>query len=432
MDRKIHDGELIPKHGPGKTADRLDGNQKWTFPTWHSRLEHLFPYGEYGVPGPSYVEEGYSRVELLDPVDEPPTRLVAIPKTQTTPRLIASEPTVMQYLQQAIGRETVVQLESHEDSSWFLGFTEQWPNQALAQIGSEDGSLATLDLSEASDRVANWHVEDLFQDFPWFLEGIQACRSQRAKLPSGKVIDLQKFASMGSAMTFPIEAMVFTAIAIERVLTAFDLPLSRKSIRTLRDRVRVYGDDIIVPSDTAETVIDGLETFGFKVNRAKSFWTGGFRESCGKEYFAGEDVSIVRFRTVLPTSLRNVTEIVSTVSTRNQLYKAGMWRTAALLDGVLEKILRGKYPFVEETSSVLGKHGTGRYDVQKYHVDYQAPVVHGWVVTPEIPENGIDGVDALMKCLLETIGEPNTDEEHLTRSGRPWAVGMKLRWAPPF
>jgi len=429
VDREIYEGTLLPAHGPGATADRLKGNQKWTFPTWHDRLESLFPYTEYALPGHNHFWRA-NQAKFLRPEEEPPARVIAIPKTQMTPRLIAAEPTCMQYVQQAISRSLVRHLERFTRSKWFVGFTEQWPNQALAQIGSADGSLATLDLSEASDRVSNWLVEDLFADFPWFLEGIQACRSTRAVLPSGEVVTLQKFASMGSAMSFPIEAMVFAAVVLERVLHCDGLPISHASLKRYWDMVRVYGDDIIAPSHTAETVIDGLEVFGFKVNRAKSFWTGEFRESCGKEYFRGEDVSIVRVRKSFPASQRDVPEIESAVSTRNQLANAGMWKTAALFDDGLERVLNGHYPFVGENSQVLGKHHPdGRYDYHGYD-KHGTPFVRGYVIRPKIPENGIDDWSALMKCLL-SVGE-ETDEEHLLRSGRPRVVSMKLVKARPF
>jgi hypothetical protein len=431
----IYDGMLKPKHGPGRTADYLTGNQKWTLPRWHERLEYLFPYLEMALPNARHWQK-IDQVDFLGPGDEPPVRVKVIPKTQTTPRLIAIEPTCMQFVQQAISIPMRELLESDETFGSFVGFTEQWPNQAMAQIGSEDGSLATLDLSEASDRVANWLVEDLFQDFPHFLEGIQACRSTTAQLPSGEVIPLLKFASMGSALTFPIEAVVFATIALTACLKADGLPQTakglRKALESLVERVRVYGDDIIIPTDKAETVIEYLEMFGFKVNRRKSFWTGEFRESCGKEYWNGLDVSIVRFRKALPASRRDADEIVSTVATRNLLAKAGLVKTAAVLDSVLEEVLT-YFPYVAETSPLLGRHHPdGYYQVDQMSGSLHAPRTKGWVVKPQIPENGIEGEPALMKCLLEAIGKANVDERHLTHSGPPPAVKLKLVTASPF
>lgn len=432
VDGMIYHEQLIPKHGPGATADRLVGNQKWTLPIWHDRLEYLFPYGRYALPSYSYSWR-YDQVKHVVPGEEQPVKITLVPKTQRSPRLIAIEPTCMQYIQQAISRELVRRLESDPVSSWFVGFSDQVRNNVMARKGSIDGSLATLDLSEASDRVANWLVEDLFADFPWFSEGIDACRSTRAMLPSGDVIHLKKFASMGSALTFPIEAIVFAAIVIERVLSSAGLPISRKNIISFRDEVRVYGDDIIVPTEYAQTVSDGLETFGFKVNQGKSFWTGRFRESCGKEYWNGIDVSIVKFRTKTPTSLHDASEVISTVSTRNQLYKAGLWKTAALLDTDLYKVLRGHYPIVSEDSPVLGRIDNSiPYDVHGFEPHTHSPFVRGFVESSVNPINSIDEEVALMKCLVESIGEPNIDNEHLTRSGRPRAVKLKLANASPF
>jgi len=447
----IYRGELSPKHGPGKTSDRLDGNQKWTLPTWHERLEPLFPYVEYAVPSHSYWEQQF-RTKFLLPEDEPPAKLTAVPKTHLTPRLISIEPTCMQYIQQAISIPLRAMLERDKLAKHFVGFEEQWPNQAMAQIGSEDGSLATLDLSEASDRVPNWLVEDLFQDFPHFSEGIEACRSQTVRLPSGDVIRLQKFASMGSALTFPIEAMVFTAVVLEGIVRASESRLNPGTLMRYRDMVRVYGDDIIVPTDMAEIAIDSLEAFGFKVNRNKSFWTGGFRESCGKEYWNGLDVSIVRFRKKLPTSRHDVDEIVSTSATRNLLYKAGMYGLASVLDDLLLEVLQGFYPWVAETSPILGRiHHSGLYQIDDWDEKLHSPVVRGWRVKPKIPENEIDGAPALLKVFSRSgqhkaaeWGEfrinqygmrellMSEDPDHLRRSGRPHVVSIKRGKGRPF
>jgi hypothetical protein len=414
------------------------GNQKWEQKVWHERLEFLFPFLETALPNARH-NLMLDQIEFRAPGDELPVRLTDVPKTHTTPRLIAIEPTCMQYVQQAISTYLTEHLERLPSSKEgenlardFVGFEHQWPNRVMACIGSEDGSLATLDLSEASDRVANWLVEDLYGDFPWFLEGIEACRSTKAKLPSGKVIPLQKFASMGSALTFPIEAMTFAAIVLAACIKADGLPISPKSVRIFRDRVRVYGDDIIVPTDKAVTVIDALELFGFKVNRNKSFWTGEFRESCGKEYWRGQDVSIVRFRKPLPASRHDVDSIVSTVATRNLLLKAGLVKTVALLDDLLGGILKF-YPVVAETSPILGRHHPlGYFQVDEIDEDYHSPRTRGWIVSPKTPKSELDGEYALVKCLLTTIGNANVDEEHLTRSGRPRAPRIKLAKAPPF
>lgn len=429
VDREVFEGTLIPKHGPGATADYLKGNQKWSFPTWPLRLERLFPYREFAQH--NILAPRDTPVQLLSPDEEIPTRVILVPKTQVTPRIIAAEPTAMQYVQQAIASAIVDGIESHPMSSLFTGFTHQWPNQAMAHYASCEGALATLDLSEASDRVPNWLVEAILEPWPHLSEAVQACRSTRAMLPDGRVIPLLKFASMGSALTFPIEAIVFTAVTLVGVHRAVSLHASRSSLTRLgRDEVRVYGDDIICPSVAAETVIDSLEAFGFRVNRHKSFWTGLFRESCGKEYWNGRDVSVTKVRYRFPASLRDAKEVASAVATRNQFYIAGLTKTAALYDEELSRILKGRYPIVESTSSLLGRlDHTLPPSGDAWCPDYHVPLARGYVVRSDIPENPVDGYAALLKCLM---APGNEDPDHLTHSGRPQAVKLKPAWKPVY
>jgi hypothetical protein len=351
-------------------------------------------------------------------------------------------------MQQAIAMPLVELLEAptlikgrDNYASWFLGFTDQVPNQDLARIGSEDQTLATLDLSEASDRVPNWLVEAMFEDWPWFSEAIQVTRSLRADVPDRGIVSLVKFASMGSALTFPIEAMVFLVIAMLGIAEAEGRPLTPKLCKELKDRVRVYGDDIIVPNGSAVTVVRSLEAYGFKVNRHKSFWTGKFRESCGREFYNGYDVSIVRYRSELPArqALKKdddatfATQVVSTVSTRNQFYNAGMWRTAGALDEVLEKTLNGFYPYVSEESSLLGRESAFLVEVDTgWDDDLQVPLVKGYVTRNRLPKNVAADYAALLKCILVATGEANTEPDHLTKSGRPTVAGIKRSLAQPI
>jgi len=392
----------------------------------------------YGMANHRYWSDRHS-VRFLGPEVEQPSRLVAVPKTATKPRLIAAEPTCMQFVQQAMLSSLVDLLESpltgegHTNlSSSFIGFTDQVPNQDLARAGSANGLLATLDLSDASDSVANWLVEALFENFPVFSEAVEAARTRRVQLPSGEIHTLQKFASMGSAMTFPIEAMVFASIALAAVLSSRGLAPTRRSLKELSGTVRVYGDDIIVPTDCAEAVIRWLWIFGFRVNEHKSFWIGEFRESCGKEFWKGHDVSVVKFRKQLPRSRRDVDAVVSTVETRNHLYRAGFRVLTEIMDDLLEGLL-GHFPWVTEDSPVLGRvHESGLYQVDKMHASLHSPLVKGWRVRAVIPESGLDGPRALFKCLVNTIGNTDIADDHLERSGRPLGVSMNLGYGSPF
>jgi len=429
VDEDIYYGRLIPKHGPGATADKLSGNRKFCQTEWTQRLEQVFPSGESLLPNWRYFEH-LDRVELLEPGDERPVRVITVPKTLKTPRIIAIEPTCMQYSQQGVLEAIVPYVESGDTTyhAGVVGFTDQVPNQVLARRGSLDGNLATLDLSEASDRVSNQHVRLLVRRMPHLAEALDATRSRKADVPGHGVLRLAKFASMGSALCFPLEAMVFATIIFCGIEQGLNRRLTKKDVKSFVGQVRVYGDDIIVPVDHVVGVIGKLETFGFRVNPDKSFWTGRFRESCGREFYDGHDVSVVRVRELLPTSHQDVPGLVSTVSLRNQLYQAGYCGVVEHLDGILDRLI--PWPNVAPTSPVLGRHSFLGYDIQRMCPDLHRPLVKGYVVSSSIPKNSLGDTGALLKWFLKRGSQPFADVDHLERSGRPQSVDIKLRWAP--
>jgi hypothetical protein len=53
---------------------------------------------------------------------------------------------------------------------------------------------------------------------------------------------------------------------------------------------RVYGDDIIVRQSDALVVLELLKFIGFKSNPEKTYLVGRFRESCGTDWYCGQDV----------------------------------------------------------------------------------------------------------------------------------------------
>jgi hypothetical protein len=443
VDREVFDGTIVPRHGPGATADRLKGNSKFNQHEWPSRLEAYFPQGEYLFPNWRLYDATYSN--MLEPGAERPVRVVSVPKTLKTPRIIAIEPTCMQYVQQGISEKLVsaIQNDNLYRSNRFgiddgdnhrmgriVGFQDQDANQRLALEGSYTNSLATLDLSDASDLVSNQLVRLMLRYHPHLGEGVNACRSRKADVPGYGVIRLAKFASMGSALTFPIEAMVFCTIVFIGIEKVLSRRLAERDIIALLGRVRVYGDDIIIPVDFAESVVSALFSFGLKVNTGKSFWTGKFRESCGKEYYDGHDVSVVRVRQKLPTQRRDAQEIISTVSLRNQLYERGLWSVARSLDELLEGII--PLPAVGPKSPILGKHSFLGYDTERMCLKLHRPLVKGMVVVSDPPESPLDGFAALMKFFLKRGELPFADRNHLLRSGRPLAVRIKQRLAVAY
>jgi len=235
-------GSFLPKHGPGATADRLVGNQKFSVCEWPDRLEAIFPAREFLIPS----DRNYrflDGVRFLDPGAERPVRVTLVPKTMKTPRIIAIEPTAMQYAQQAVLRFLVKGITRDENLRWLIGLLDQEPNRLLSREGSLSGNLATLDLSEASDRVSMKLVELVFNRFPGFLSVLKATRSTKASLPAefsnGETLQLNKFASMGSALCFPVEAMVFLTLIVSSMRASGQFSkLGPRELRSLRGSVR--------------------------------------------------------------------------------------------------------------------------------------------------------------------------------------------------
>ena len=430
IDKMIYDEDVIPKHGPGATADKLMGNQKYQSRTWTTRLQSVFSSENFLLPNARFAHE--DEVTYLEPGAEQPVRVISVPKTLKTPRIIAIEPSYVQYAQQAILEQLVPAIERDFYLSRFLGFSDQSPNQALAQKGSLDGSVATLDLSEASDRVSNQLVREMVSNHPFLARALEATRSRKADVPGHGVLRLAKYASMGSALCFPIEAMVFLTLIFLGIEQESNTRFTDKSqFKRFFGRVRVYGDDLIVPIDSVESVIHSLEHFGARVGAHKSFWIGRFRESCGKEYYDGHDVSIVKVRRVFPASLSDGQECISIVSLRNQLYKAGCWQVVRHLDSKIRKVFR-YFPVVDESSPVLGRTSFLGYKPERMCAQLHRPLVRGYVVRSILPRNSLSGYGALLKFFLKRGSLPSADREHLERSGRPRAVDIKPRWAPPY
>ncbi len=195
-----------------------------------------------------------------------------VPKNAKTHRVIAKEPRANGFLQKGVGAYFRRRLRRVG-----IDLDHQEPNQDGAHRAYTEG-LATLDLKAASDSMP---IELVFELLPvdW-AHALNDLRSHRAVMPDGSTITLQKFSSMGNGFTFELESLVFWAISSS--VLSFTSPGAR---------VLVYGDDIIVPSASAEMVVDSLAFVGFQVNKEKSFITGNFYESCGKHYFKGEDVT---------------------------------------------------------------------------------------------------------------------------------------------
>jgi hypothetical protein len=238
----------------------------------------------------------------------PGNRVTFVPKDAKTDRGIAVEPTVNIYFQLAMGHLLREKLRFAG-----LDLNTQEVNQRLAALGSIDDSLSTIDLERASDTLSWRTVFALFPD-DWF-EALDRLRSQFGEL-DGKKFPYHKFSSMGNGFTFELESMIFYALCLSVAQLNGYNPFW----------VQAYGDDLVVPSGIYEEVVKLLNFMGFTVNLDKSYHTGPFRESCGKDYLRG---SLVR-----PAYLKEIPDNpIAWIKIANNLKRlAAVWNEGSGLD----------------------------------------------------------------------------------------------------
>lgn len=231
-------------------------------------------------------------------------RVVTVPKNSKTDRVIAIEPGINLWFQKSIGSMIRRRLLKAG-----VNLNSQTRNQLLAQEGSCDSSLATVDFSSASDSIAKWLVRVVIRDTRW-LTALESTRSRYGEL-DGKVFKWNKFSSMGNGFTFELESLIFFAAAYA-VCEYLDLPV---------DKISVFGDDVIVPSAAYDLFQNFSEFLGFKVNRSKSFSVGLFRESCGSHYYEGRDCKPIYLKDRVTTviSLYKLANAVRNLAHRRNL-----------------------------------------------------------------------------------------------------------------
>jgi hypothetical protein len=198
-----------------------------------------------------------------------------VPKTVKVHRTIAVEPLLNGYLQKGVDSFMRKRLKRVG-----IDLQDQGINQRMARKGSlqfrEPDALSTIDLSSASDSISIELCRYLLPpDWFYYLNSI---RSHSFRL-GGKCHTYQKFVSMGNGFCFPLETLIFASLC-KAVGTS----------STAAPSFSVYGDDIIVPATLFDPLIELLTICGFKVNSKKTFSKGPFRESCGTDWFEGEDV----------------------------------------------------------------------------------------------------------------------------------------------
>lgn len=304
------------KHGPGAVQERLQQWEKSTFKEWSWKLESIFPFYSFGIM------MNDNRVPIRK---ERPSRLLMVPKTLKSPRIICAEPVAQQWCQQAI----LGFMEFEFDRLWagdFIDLKDQGKSGSMVLSASRDQKHSTIDLSDASDRLSCFVVERLFRRNPALLDALYAARTRYVDVEYRRhknFIRLKKFASQGTAVTFPVQSLCFLIMALAASHRGSEVSL--ESLQRLRKDVRVYGDDIIVPTHGYVDLKSIMSWCFLKVNDDKSFSKGKFRESCGTDAYSGYDITPCK-PTVFGSDAPG--DIIAIVDTSNNLFKKGFWHAS--------------------------------------------------------------------------------------------------------
>jgi hypothetical protein len=385
--------DIYPRHGPGAVATKqqLWGKYQWT--NVSARITEKYSLDAFFFASLGHVCDRLEDLKGL-PAKDLPARVVLVPKDSRGPRLISCEPVDFQWIQQGLGTAIVRHVEKHPLTRENVRFTDQEPNRNAALLGSIDGKYSTLDLNEASDRVSLDLVRLLFPEHVF--ECLAACRSTSTVMPDGLIVPLRKFAPMGSCLCFPVLALCVWAILTAGSPDGYT-----------RERVYVYGDDVIVPTAQAADAIEQLESFGLKVNRDKSCTSGLFRESCGMDAFKGKDVTPIRIRTVW-SSTPSPSSYSSWIAYANSFWDRRCFNTYDKIVGCLRQVY-GRIPGKDmhlacpSLNEVLEPDRPLRARTNK---NLQKREYWVWDLRAPSKTKQIDGWSMLLRYFTEYVGRP--------------------------
>ena len=418
--------DIRPRHGPGAvaTGERLD--QKWTFGRYYYDLHSCYPFVTYMRTNFDHTLDSWDEMQSLQRCESGVAKVVLVPKDSRGPRLISCEPLEYQWIQQGLGRSISDWLENHPLTSGRINFSSQEINRNLALKSSVDRSYATLDLKDASDRNSLDLVRYLFRERLDILKCLEASRTTATKLPNGSIVSLNKFAPMGSACCFPIEAVCFWSIIVAARVFSERLTVSEAGVDSY-----VYGDDIIVPTNSASTCIQALESAGLVVNTSKSCIEGYFRESCGMDAFKGVQVTPIRIKTLWSGHRSDGSAYVSYVAYSNSLFEKGYTKASQYIVDLLTKMYGEQLPYglssspfpcIEVSCPFLAEELNLHQLRSRYNAPLQRQEFYVRFVTPKKVQTKLDSWERLLRNVISgELVDP-------TNVVLPYSTQIKYGW----
>jgi hypothetical protein len=222
------------KHGPGATAERLSGWDKW------------LPF-------------------IQNKSGDQSIRMVDVPKDTKTRRIIGIEPVMRQFVQQGVSHAL-------RHTKYFHKYIDLHNQRAHANFACGD-ELVTIDLKDASDRIP-LSLLDYLLPSDWS-HLIRATSTGYATLPCGEGLRLGMVATMGCGFCFEVETLLFHLVA--GLISSSCLSTLANSLRSCR----VYGDDLILASHWVPAWSHFCNQAGWVMSDKKTMLTPRFKETVG-------------------------------------------------------------------------------------------------------------------------------------------------------
>lgn len=267
------------RQGPGAVAGGEVGSEKWSFNSWPGLPRNLFLW-----------RKGMEINSISIPA-QPDARLCLVPKDFRGPRVICIEPKENQFAQQGIMDILYRHVQACDLTRRSISFLDTETSRRMCY----NDAYATIDLKDASDLISLNLARVIFPR--WVFKLVTRFRSRFVIIRElNRRVKTNCLATMGNATCFPLETLVFWAIALGTMIKLRDSFHPRQQVH-LNLGIRVFGDDIIVPLWAADSVACALEACGLIINRSKTCTFSPVRESCGEWVFMRKPVRIFRFRT---------------------------------------------------------------------------------------------------------------------------------------
>jgi hypothetical protein len=227
------------------------------------------------LPGDSILRKilkNHNFDSIKEQLDTPYLNLVEVPKTWKIYRLITPLTLIGLFFSYGLGRVFTSRLK---DAGLDIAKLQQVHRKLVKQF-SIDRTHATADLSCASDSITSELLNRVLPR-PWY-NALKKTFVRHLNV-NGSIFSTASVLPMGNGATFPVETLVFYCI-----IKAIGNLSGTKGIYS------VYGDDLIYPSRLHGYVTEVFPQLHLRLNLDKTFVSTPFRESCGSDYYRGQDV----------------------------------------------------------------------------------------------------------------------------------------------